>query len=84
MNPIDSLYIREYFTNFRLTINQRSLRLDCTEIISVYAFRLFSDFCALFTELSSTFFSKNNFKIEFHGTINTFKNYLANNIFSFQ
>ena len=30
---------------------------------------------ALFTGPTSTFFTKNNFKTEFHGTIHTFKNY---------
>ena len=62
MNPIYSLYIREYFTNFRLTINQRSLRLDCTKIISMHAFGVFSGSCALFTKQINIFFNKNNFK----------------------
>ena len=32
---------------------------------------------ALFMGLASTFFSKNNFKTRFHGTIHTFKNYFT-------
>ena len=37
----------------------------------------FSRFCALFTRLANTFFNKNNFKIEFHPIIHTFKNYFT-------
>ena len=86
MNPIYILYIREYFTNFRLTINQRSLRLDCTKIISMHAFGVFSGFYALFTKHTDTFFNKNNFKTGSHDTIHTFKNYFATifSIFNFQ
>ena len=86
MNPIYSLYIREYFTNFRLTINQRSLRLDCTKIISMHAFGVFSGSCALFTKHTNAFFNKNNFKTGSHDTIHTFKNYFATifSIFNFQ
>ena len=86
MNPIYSLYIREYFTNFRLTINQRSLRLDCTKIISMHAFGVFSGSRALFTKHTNTFFNKNNFKTGSHDTIYIFKNYFTTifSIFNFQ
>ena len=40
----------------------------------------------LFTKFASTFFNKNNFKIGFHSTIHTFKNYfiIVFSIFNFQ
>ena len=46
----------------------------------------FSKSCKQCTELTSTFFYKNNVKIGFHDTIHTFKNYVATvfSIFSFQ
>ena len=49
-------------------------------------FTFFSGSCALFMRLVGTFFSKNNFKTTFHGTIYTFKNYFAIVflVFSFQ
>ena len=43
-------------------------------------------YCVLFMGLANTFFSNFFFKIEFHGTIHTFKNYFATvfSIFNFQ
>ena len=37
----------------------------------------FSESCVLFTGRTSTFFSKNNFKIGSHSIINKFKNYFT-------
>ena len=47
------------------------LSLHCAFVL------FFSGSCALFMGPTSTFFSKNNFKIGSHGTIHTFKNYFT-------
>ena len=46
----------------------------------------FCGFCVLFTESTSTEFSKYNFKTLSHGTIHTFKNYFVTvfSVFNFQ
>ena len=62
------------------------LRLDCTEIISVHVFDVFSRFYILFIGFISNFFSKIFIKIESYNIIYTFKNYFITIflIFNFQ
>ena len=84
---IESHNIIYTFKNYFVTVflvfsNKRySNRPQCEfgkHVLRVFQFtHFFSGFRALFTELTSTFFSKNNFKIESHNTIHIFKNYFT-------
>ena len=67
-------------TNPKQTLSER---LDITKMIFQLRQTFFSGSCTLFTGLASTFFSKNNFKTRFHGTIYTFKNYFGTIFFVF-
>ena len=85
---IYSTFSKKFSVSAKLTDPKQtqSERLDRAEMIFQLCPAFFSGSCALFTGPTNIFFSKNNFKTEFHGTFHTFKNYIAIvfSVFSFQ
>ena len=65
----------------RICLNNMKCQFRYSVFSSTFAFVLshvfFSGSRALFMGLTCTFFSQNNFKIRFYGTIHTFKNYFV-------